>query len=60
MGLFFMKCEKLLQDTNNQYKRIIDALEEFKRGQISSKELNVTTFDAFNRVDNSIKKYEKQ
>ena len=55
-----MKCEKLLQDTNDQYKRIIDALEEFKRGQISSKELNVTTFDAFNRVDNPIKKYENQ
>lgn len=55
-----MKCDNLLRDANEQYKRIIDALEEFKRGQISSKELNSTALGALDRVDESIKKYENQ
>jgi hypothetical protein len=55
-----MKCDNLLRDANEQYKRIIDALEEFKRGQISSNELNAAALGALDRVDESIKEYEKQ
>ena len=55
-----MKCDNLLRDANEQYKRIINALEEFKRGQISSKELNATALGALDSVDELIKKYENQ
>lgn len=55
-----MKCDKLLQEANEQYKRIIDAMEEFKRGQISGKELNATALGALDSVDELIKKYENQ
>lgn len=55
-----MRCENLLKEANAQYERIIEALEEFKRGQISSNELNAAALGALDRVDESIKEYEKQ
>lgn len=55
-----MRCENLLKEANAQYKRIIEALEEFKRGQIRSKELNAAALGALDRVDESIEKYKNQ
>lgn len=55
-----MKCDKLLQEANNQYRDIIASLGAFKRGEISGSKANADIMRAFDRVDESIKKYEKQ
>lgn len=55
-----MTCDKLLQEANEQYKNIIASLDAFKRGEISGCKANTDIMHAFDRVDESIKEYEKQ
>ncbi len=55
-----MKCDKLLQEANKQYRDIIASLEAFKRGEISGSKANYDITRAFDRVDESIKEYAKQ
>ena len=55
-----MKCDKLLQEANKQYKDIIASLDALKRGEISGSKANTDIMHAFDRVDESIKEYEKQ
>ncbi len=55
-----MKCDRLLQDANKQYKDIIASLDAFKRGEISGAKANADIMRAFDRVDESIKEYKKQ
>lgn len=55
-----MKCDKLLQEANKQYKNIIASLDALKRGEISGSKANKDIMRAFDRVDESIKEYEKQ
>lgn len=55
-----MKCDKLLQEANKQYMDIIASLGALKRGEISGSKANADIMRAFDRVDESIKEYEKQ
>lgn len=55
-----MKCDKLLQEANEQYKSIIASLGALKRGEISGSKANADIMHAFDRVDESIKEYEKK
>lgn len=55
-----MKCDKLLQEANKQYKDIIASLDDLKRGEISGSKVNADIMRAFDRVDESIKEYGKQ
>lgn len=55
-----MKCDKLLKEANKQYKGIIASLDALKRGEISGSKANADIMRAFDRVDESIKEYEKQ
>ena len=55
-----MKCDKLLKEANKQYRDIIASLDAFKRGEISGSKANADIMRAFDRVDESIKEYEKQ
>lgn len=55
-----MKCDKLLKEANKQYKDIIASLDALKRGEISGSKANADIMRAFDRVDESIKEYEKQ
>lgn len=55
-----MKCDNLLQEANKQYRNIISSLDAFKRGEISGSKANADIMRAFDRVDESIKEYEKQ
>lgn len=55
-----MKCDKLLQEANEQYKNIIASLGALKRGEISGSKANEDIMHAFDCVDESIKEYEKQ
>ena len=55
-----MKCDKLLQEANKQYRDIIASLDALKRGEISGSKANKDIMRAFDRVDESIKEYEKQ
>ena len=54
-----MKCDKLLQESNKQYRDIIASLDAFKRGEIRGSKANEDIMRAFDRVDESIKEYEK-
>ena len=55
-----MKCDRLLQEANKQYRDIIVSLDALKRGEISGSKANADIMHAFDRVDESIKEYEKQ
>lgn len=55
-----MKCDKLLQEANKQYRDIIASLDAFKRGEISVDKANTDIMRAFACVDESIKEYENQ
>lgn len=55
-----MKCDKLLQEANKQYKDIIASLDDLKRGEISGSKANADIMRAFDRVDESIQEYKKQ
>lgn len=55
-----MKCDKLLQEANKQYKDIIESLDAFKCGEISGRKANADIMRAFDRVDESIKEYKNQ
>lgn len=55
-----MKCDKLLQEANKQYRDIIASLDALKRGEISGSKANEDIMRAFDRVDESIKKYKNQ
>ena len=54
-----MKCDKLLQEANKQYKDIIASLDALKRGEISGIKANTDIMRALNLVDELIKEYEK-
>ena len=55
-----MKCDKLLQEANKQYRDIIASLDALKRGEISGGKASADIMRAFDRVDESIREYEKQ
>ena len=55
-----MKCDKLLQEANKQYRDIIASLDALKRGEISGSKANADIMRAFDRVDKSIQEYKKQ
>ncbi len=52
-----LKCEQLLKDTNEEYKRLIDALNGLLRGETTVEEVNAISNDALNRVDSLIDDY---
>lgn len=51
-----MNCDKLLKEAN----KLIASLDALKRGEISGSKANADIMRAFDRVDESIKEYEKQ
>ena len=55
-----MKCDKLLEEANKQYKDILATLDALKRGEISGSKANADIMRALDRVDESIQEYEKQ
>lgn len=55
-----MKCDKLLQEANKQYKDIMASLDALKRGEISGSKANAYIMRTLDRVDELIKEYEKQ
>lgn len=55
-----MKCDKLLQEANKQYRNIIASLDALKRGEISGSKANADIMRAFDLVDESIQEYKKQ
>ena len=55
-----MKCDKLLQEANKQYKDMMASLDALKRGEISGSKANADIMRALDRVDELIKEYEKQ
>ena len=55
-----MKCDKLLEDANKQYRDILASLDALKRGEISGSKANADIMRALDRVDEYIKEYEKQ
>lgn len=55
-----LKCEKLLKDTNAEYKRLTDALNGLLNGTLTGEEANAISTDALNRVDALIDKYKEE
>ena len=55
-----MKCDKLLEEANKQYKCMIASLDALKRGEVSGSKANADIMRALDRVDELIKEYEKQ
>ena len=55
-----MKCDKLLEEANKQYRDIIASLGALKRGEISGSKANADIMRALDRVDEYIKEYEKK
>ena len=55
-----MKCDKLLEEANKQYKDMIASLDALKRGESSGSKANADIMRALDRVDEYIKEYEKQ
>ena len=55
-----MKCDKLLEEANKQYKDMIASLYALKRGEISGSKANADSMRALDRVDELIKEYVKQ
>ena len=55
-----MKCDKLLEEANDQYIDILASLDALKRGEISGNKANADIMRALDRVDELIKEYEKQ
>ena len=55
-----MKCDKLLEEANKQYKDILATLDALKRGEISGSKANADIMRALDRVDEYIKEYEKK
>ena len=55
-----MKCDKLLQEANKQYKCMIASLDAVKRGEVSGSKANADIMRALDRVDELIQEYEKQ
>ena len=54
-----MKCDKLLQEANKQYKDMMASLDALKRGEISGSKANADIMRALDRVDELIKEYEE-
>ena len=55
-----MRCDKLLEEANKQYKYMIESLDALKRGEISGSKENADIMRALDRVDELIKEYEKK
>lgn len=55
-----MKCDKLLEEANKQYRDILSSLDALKRGETSGSKANADIMRALDRVDELIKEYEKQ
>ena len=55
-----MKCDKLLEEANKQYRDILSSLDALKRGEIRGSKANADIMRALDRVDEYIKEYEKQ
>lgn len=55
-----MKCDKLLQEANKQYRDILASIGALKRGEISGSKANADIMRALDRVDELIKEYEKK
>ena len=60
MGKQHLKCEKLLKDTNAEYKRLADALNGLLNGTLTGEEVNAISKDALNRVDALIDEYKEK
>ena len=54
-----MKCDKLLEEANKQYRDMIASLDSLKRGEISGSKANADIMCALDRVDELIKEYEE-
>lgn len=57
MGKQHLKCEKLLKNTNAEYKRLTDALNGLLNGTLTGEEVNAISTNALNRVDTLIDNY---
>ena len=55
-----MKCDKLLEEANKQYKDILESLDAVKRGEISGSKASKDIMRALDRVDKAIEEYEKK
>ena len=55
-----MKCDKLLEEANKQYRDILASLGALKSGELSGSKANSDIMRALDRVDELIKEYEKQ
>ena len=55
-----MKCDKLLEEANKQYKDMLASLDALKRGEISGSKANADIMRALDRVDELIKEYGKK
>ena len=55
-----LKCEQLLKDTNTEYKRLADALNDLLNGTLTGEEVNAISKDALNRVDALIDEYKEK
>ncbi len=52
-----LKCEQLLKDTGEEYKKLADALHALLRGETTAEEVNATADNVLNRVDDLIDDY---
>lgn len=57
MATQHLKCEQLLKDTGEEYKRLADTLNALLRGESTAEEVNATADSVFNRVDGLIDEY---
>ena len=57
MATQHLKCEQLLSDASEEYKRLADALNALLRGESTAKEVNTTADSVLTRVDGLIDDY---
>lgn len=57
MAIQCLKCEQLLKDSGEEYKKLSDVLNAFLRGESTVEEVNTTADSVLARVDSLIEDY---
>ncbi len=57
MATQHLKCEQLLADAGEEYKRLTDTLNALLRGETTAEKVNATADSVLNRVDGLIDDY---
>lgn len=57
MATQHLKCEQLLSDAGEEYKRLADTLNALLRGETTAEEVNATADSVLNRADSLIDDY---